>query len=305
MLPVATLPSPLHQPRQQREHRRRIPARRRRLARRQADLALRHRETRHRVHQQQHLFALIAKVLGHRRRGRRRMNTVQRRLIARRNHDHAALQAFGTEIALEKFVHFATTLTDQAGDDHVGIRVAAHHAQQHALADAGAEKYSQSLTAAARQQRIDRMNAGRERCANARPLRRRRRQPVESRASRQQRLRPTIDAAPVRIDHAAQQFRSRLSMSEPCEAATRDARAARRPSGSADRRAYARRESRRLRLRTRCSPSRSMRTTAPTGAGKSATLTVMPTVSATVPVSDAVIVEFKFSSSGFHARSVW
>ena len=35
-----------------------------------------------------------------------------------------------------------------------------------------------------------------------------------------------------------------------------------------------------------------MRTTAPTGAGKSATLTVMPMVSATVPVNDAVIVEF-------------
>ena len=72
MLPLPrSVAGALEQRRQQREHRRRIALRGRRLAGRQADLALRHREARHRVHHQQHVLALVAEVLGDRRGARR------------------------------------------------------------------------------------------------------------------------------------------------------------------------------------------------------------------------------------------
>ena len=57
--------------------------------------------------------------------------------------------------ALDEFLHFATALADQADDDDVGLGVAGHHAQQHALAHAGAGEQADALAATNGQQRID------------------------------------------------------------------------------------------------------------------------------------------------------
>ena len=81
---------PLDQLGQQGEDRRRIAARGRRLARGQADLALGHGIARDRVHQQQDVLALVAKILGDRRGGGRRLHADQGRLVAG-GHDHHAL----------------------------------------------------------------------------------------------------------------------------------------------------------------------------------------------------------------------
>ena len=77
-----------------------IAARRGRLAGGQADLALGHGEARERIHHQQHVAALVAKVLGDRRGGQRRLDAHQRRLVAGGHDHHAAGQACRTEVAL-------------------------------------------------------------------------------------------------------------------------------------------------------------------------------------------------------------
>ena len=134
------------------------------------------------------------------------MHTVERRLIARRNHNYAALQALGTKIALQKVVDFATALAHQPSDNHIRVGVTAHHAQQPTLTDTRSREYSEPLTAATRQHRVDRMDPSCEGCFNAWPLRRRRRQSVQPRSRRQCRLRPTINAMAMGVDHAGAAF---------------------------------------------------------------------------------------------------
>ena len=69
----------------------------------------------------------------------------------------------GPEDALDEFLHFAAALADQADDDDVGAGVARHHAEQHALADAGAGEQADALAATDGQQRVDRAHADIER----------------------------------------------------------------------------------------------------------------------------------------------
>ena len=72
-------------------------------------------------------------------------------------------QAFGAEDVLDEFLDLAAALADQADHDHVGAGVARHHAEQHALADAGAGEQAHALAAADGEQRVDRAHAGVER----------------------------------------------------------------------------------------------------------------------------------------------
>ena len=175
----------LDQLRQQGEDRGRIAARGGRLAGRQADLALGQREPRQRVHQQQHVLALVAEVLGDGRGRGGRLDAHQGRLVAGGHHDHALGQPFGPQVALDELVDLAAALADQGDDDHVGGRVAGHHAQQHALAHAGAGEDAHPLPLAAGQQAVDRADAGGQRLVDPRPRAGMRRRAVEARCGRQ------------------------------------------------------------------------------------------------------------------------
>ena len=90
MLPRSDAPARSSRRGQQREHRRRVAARRGRFAGRQADLALRHREAGEAVHQQQHVVALVAEPLGDARRGERGAQAHERGLVGGRDHDDRA-----------------------------------------------------------------------------------------------------------------------------------------------------------------------------------------------------------------------
>ena len=160
---VCAVAGAFDQRRQAREHRRRIALGGRRFADREADLALRLRETRQRIHDQQHVVAAVAEIFGDRGRQPRAVQAHQRRVVGRRRHHHGAAAPFRPEDALDEFLHFAAALADQPDDDDVGAGVARHHAEQHGLADAGAGEQADALAAADRQQRIDRAHADVER----------------------------------------------------------------------------------------------------------------------------------------------
>ena len=163
MLPLSSVAGALEQARQRGEHRRRIALRRRRLADGEADLAPRHRDARDRVDHQQHFLALIAEILGDRRRDERAARAHERRLVAGRDDDHRARESFGAERVLDEVAHFAAALAEQRDDVDVGLRLARDHAEQRALADARAGEDADALAAADREQAVDRANARLER----------------------------------------------------------------------------------------------------------------------------------------------
>ena len=167
---------PLHQLRQQGEDRGGIAAGGGRLAGGQPDLALRQGEAGQRVHQQQHVLALVAEVFGDGRGRQGRLHADQGRLVAGGHHDHALGQPCGAQVALDELVDLAAALADQGDDDHVGRGVAGHHAQEHALAHARAGEDPHPLPLAAGQQAVDRADAGGQRLADPRPGARMRRQ---------------------------------------------------------------------------------------------------------------------------------
>ena len=153
MLPCGRPPGPLDQLRQQGEDRGGEASRGGRLARRQADLPLGQGEPRQRIHQQQHVLALVAEIFGDGGGRRGRLGAHQGRLVARGHHDHALGQPGRPQVALDELVDLAAAFADQGDDDHVGGRVAGHHSQQHALAHARAGKNPHPLPLAAGQQR--------------------------------------------------------------------------------------------------------------------------------------------------------
>ena len=95
-------PGALEQPGEQREDRRRVSLGGGRLAGGQTNLPLRHGEARHRVHHQQHLTSLVAKVLGD---GRGRVGGTepeQRRAVRGRHHDDRSPKPLVAEVVLEE-----------------------------------------------------------------------------------------------------------------------------------------------------------------------------------------------------------
>ena len=187
-------------------YRRRKTSRRGRFAGGEADLALRQSESGQRVHDQEHVFALIAKVLGNRRGRRRGLHAHQRRLVAA-GHDHNALgQPGGSQIAFDEFVDFPPALADQRDDVDVGRRVASHHAQENAFADARAGEDSHPLTFAAGQEPVDRTHAGRQGAIDPWPVARVRWRAVEGDAVVQGRTRMVVNHLAVGIDDSAQQL---------------------------------------------------------------------------------------------------
>jgi hypothetical protein len=128
--------SPLQQPRQHREHRRWIPTRDRRLAYGESNFALGHGEASDRVHHQRDVLAAGTKVFGNRGGNPGALQSLQRRLVRGRDHNHRAGQPISSEVVCDELLDLAATLTNQGDDVDVGFTVAGDHAQQRALADA-------------------------------------------------------------------------------------------------------------------------------------------------------------------------
>ena len=166
MLPTSEAPAAFEQARQHREHRRRVPAGRGRLAGRQADLALRHREAREAVHQQQHVVALVAERLGDAGRGERGAQAHQRGFVGGRDDDDRAGEAFGAEVVLDELADLTAALADERehGDRRFGA--AGDHREQRRLADAGTGEDAHALAAAARHERVEGAHAERQRFAD-------------------------------------------------------------------------------------------------------------------------------------------
>ncbi|CFP67876.1 Uncharacterised protein [Bordetella pertussis] len=116
---------------------------------------MRHGKARERVHDEQHVQALVAEMFGQARGIGRALQAQQRRDVGRRGDHHRAGQAFGAEVVLDEFLDFAAPFADQAHHDDVGAGVARHHAQQHALAHPRPGEQAHALTPADGQQAVD------------------------------------------------------------------------------------------------------------------------------------------------------
>ena len=162
MLPIADGAGAFEQLRQHREDRRRVAAGRRRLAGRQADLALGEGQPGDAVHHQQHVAAAVAKPLGDPGGDEGRPQPHHRRLVGGGDHDDRVAQAVRAEVVLEELAHLAAAFADEGDDLDLGLRPAADHRQQARLADAAAGEDAHPLTAADRDQRVDRPHAQRE-----------------------------------------------------------------------------------------------------------------------------------------------
>jgi len=149
----------LNECRQLGEDRRRIAFRRGRLADRERDLALCHRVTRERVHQQQHMLALVAEIFGERGGVSGALHAQQRRDVGRRGDDDRTREPVFAEDLLDEFLHFAAPLADEADHDDFGTRVARHLAEQHRFTDARAGEQTHALTASDGEQSVDRTHA--------------------------------------------------------------------------------------------------------------------------------------------------
>src|SRR5205823_53958 len=143
----------------------------RRLADGEADLALRHRDPRERVHHEEDVAVLVAEPLGERDGEKCAVQADEWRLVGRGGHDDGALEA-GAEVALDELADFTATLADERDDVHVGARVARHHPEERAFPDARAREDAEPLATAAGEQRVDRADAEVERLADRTALER-------------------------------------------------------------------------------------------------------------------------------------
>src|SRR5690606_4167118 len=125
------------------------------------------------------------------------------------DHDRAR-QTLRSEVALDEFLHLAATLADEGDHAHVAVGVAADHAQQRALADAGPGEDAQALPATAGDQGIDCADAGRERVLDWHAAQRIGRAAAEAGLVAAQEWPLPVDRSPEPVDDPAEQFRSDL-----------------------------------------------------------------------------------------------
>ncbi len=83
------------------------------------------------------------------------MQAQQRGDVGGRGYHDRARQTLGAEVVLYEFLDFPAAFADEADDDDVGLGIAGHHAQQHALAHAGTGEQAHALAAADGQQAVD------------------------------------------------------------------------------------------------------------------------------------------------------
>ena len=155
--------------RQTGKNRRRIAARHRRLADSQRDFALCHGVAGQRVHDQQHVLALIAEIFGDGGGVGRPLQAHQRADIGGRSDDDRTAQALLAEDLFDEFLDLATAFADQSDDDDLRRGVARHHAEQDAFADAGTGKEAHALATPDGQEGIDGTHANIERMVDRCP----------------------------------------------------------------------------------------------------------------------------------------
>ena len=147
-------PGTFQKPRQFSEDRRRIAARGRRLPHRQANFAQRQSKASHTIHQQQHLQALIAEMLGHRHGGIGGFAPERCRAIrCGTNHDTAG-KLLGPQIIFDEFAQFAPAFTDKRKDNHIRRQPARQHGHEGGFAHAGSREKPKPLPAPDRGKQI-------------------------------------------------------------------------------------------------------------------------------------------------------
>src|SRR5881227_3625129 len=118
---------------------------RRRLSGGEPHLPLRHRGPGDRVHEEQHVAALVAEGLGDAGGDERGLEPHQWRLVGGGDDDDGAGQALGPEVLLEELPYLAAALADQADHPDVGVGAAGDLRQQRRLAHSGTGEDAQAL----------------------------------------------------------------------------------------------------------------------------------------------------------------
>ena len=203
--PFWKIPGALQHPRQQVEHRRRVSFLAGRFAGGQADLALRHGEAGDRIHDQQHVGALVAKIFGDRQRHETGADAQRRGTVRSGADHHRTLAAFGTQLVFEKGAHFAIALADQRDHRDIGGIVARHGAEQSALADAAAAEDPHALAFAAGHHGIDGADAGGNRLDDVLAVQRAAGRVVERVMRGGPDARLAVDGLAEAVEHAADQ----------------------------------------------------------------------------------------------------
>src|SRR6185437_3390097 len=86
-----------------------------------------------------------------------------RRFVCWSGQHDCFFESVGTERALDEFLNFTAAFADQPDHDDVRAGIARHHAEEHALADAGAGEQAEPGAAPDGEQRVDRAHADIER----------------------------------------------------------------------------------------------------------------------------------------------
>jgi hypothetical protein len=149
------LPAALDELRQLGEHRWRVALGGRRLAHGQGDFPLGLGEAREGVHDQQHMQALVAEMLGDGGGIGGAVQTQQGRRVGRGGDHGGAFQPFLAEDVLDEILDLAAAFADQADHHDIGRGIARHHAQQHGFAHAAAGEQAHALATPHGEQGID------------------------------------------------------------------------------------------------------------------------------------------------------
>ena len=124
------------------------------------------------VDQHEHVFALVAEVFGDHMGQVGGLQSQHRRHVGGRGHQHGFGHALFTQRLLDKGLHLAAALADQADHHHVGLGEAGEHAQQHTFADTRTGDQANALPAADGQHAIDGFDAHIEHIADGATLHR-------------------------------------------------------------------------------------------------------------------------------------
>ncbi|PAV74251.1 hypothetical protein WR25_05434 [Diploscapter pachys] len=158
---------------QHRDGGRRITARAGGFAQRQPDLAARMRDAGQRIHDEQHLLALIAKGFGDGGGAQCATDAQHGAVVGGHRDDDGALARLARDLGFEEVGDFSGSLADQPDDDDVGLGRLHHHAEQHRLADARSRHDADALALTDRQQPVDRPHADVHRLEHAAAVERR------------------------------------------------------------------------------------------------------------------------------------
>ena len=200
------LAGPLEQLGQHGEHTGRVALGGRRLVGGQANLPLGHGQAGHRVHQQQHVLAAVAEVLGHCGGHEAGPHPQHRRFIRGADHHHRLAAALWPQVLLQELANFAAALANQGPHHHVRIGVAGDHAHEHALAHPGAGEQAHALAAAGGGHGVDGPDAGGDRLTDPGAIQGPRGGAIQRVVCLAIHSRAAVDHPPHAVEHPAEQF---------------------------------------------------------------------------------------------------